>query len=133
MSGKIEDWSEEEWAAAKAIQETKINGQRNRISDEYALLMARNALSAAVALSSVTPSDSVPEGYVLVPIELTDEMDRAAWWAAYKFHGATDEEARILTERRITDPEQREHTRVSWKAALAAAPPPPAPHISKEG
>lgn len=84
------------------------------------------ALRIAAAAEGQWPV--APDGWKLVPHDLTEEMRAAVWLEQYRLNGAIGNEAAVLTKSKMNDIRQRANDESAYRAMLAAAPsPPPAP------
>lgn len=64
---------------------------------------------------------SVPNGFVLVPIEPTREMIKAAWFMQYLHHGGDAKQCEELSEMRISDRSQFISDTLAYQAMIQAA------------
>jgi hypothetical protein len=95
------------------------------IAEECAALKKENA-----RLRSLTEWRT-PEGWKLMPREMTEEMFEAVVYAGFRAVWASADEAKELTANRLANEKERRLLRVQYSALLETAPLPPAP--STEG
>jgi len=76
-------------------------------------------------LKTVRKALAAMQGVVLVPVEPSIEMIKAAWKSQYIFVGGSEVESEQLAERRVSDVKQLQQDKTAYTAMIA-------PYVNKE-
>ncbi len=127
---KVIQFHETEQEACKreyeeALQHFELSGR----SSDYGVVMERATSIQNVhrfcqkAIRALTPASGpwqrVPEGSVVVPKEITEQMRYAAWFDQGKSAGGDDKHAAMLADKYCNDDEQRKIDQSAYRAMLA--------------